>query len=33
VDEHIERACEKIGVRGRKALIARLYFDGYRRAG
>ena len=29
VDEHIDRACGKIGVRGRKALIARLYFDGY----
>jgi DNA-binding CsgD family transcriptional regulator len=29
VTEHIERACQKIGVRGRKALIARLFFDGY----
>lgn len=29
VEEHIDRACAKIGVRGRKALIARLYFDGY----
>jgi DNA-binding CsgD family transcriptional regulator len=27
--EHIERACGKIGVRGRKALIAKLFFDGY----
>lgn len=29
IEEHIDRACAKIGVRGRKALIARLYFDGY----
>jgi DNA-binding CsgD family transcriptional regulator len=29
VTEHIQRACDKIGVRGRKALIARLFFDGY----
>jgi DNA-binding CsgD family transcriptional regulator len=29
VIEHIERACQKIGVRGRKALVAKLYFDGY----
>ena len=29
VTEHIERACRKIGVRGRKALIAKLFFDGY----
>lgn len=29
VTEHIQRACEKIGVRGRKALIAKLFFDGY----
>jgi len=28
VIEHIERACRKIGVRGRKALIAKLFFDG-----
>lgn len=27
--EHIERACHKIGVRGRKALVAKLFFDGY----
>jgi DNA-binding CsgD family transcriptional regulator/uncharacterized protein (UPF0147 family) len=27
--EHIERACDKIGVRGRKALVAKLFFDGY----
>lgn len=27
--EHIDRACHKIGVRGRKALIAKLFFDGY----
>lgn len=29
VTEHVGRACEKIGVRGRKALVARLFFDGY----
>jgi DNA-binding CsgD family transcriptional regulator len=29
VVEHIDRACRKIGVRGRKALIAKLFFDGY----
>ncbi len=29
VAEHIGRACDKIGVRGRKALIAKLFFDGY----
>lgn len=29
VNEHIQRACDKIGVRGRKALIAKLFFDGY----
>ncbi|HEX7020208.1 MAG TPA: helix-turn-helix transcriptional regulator [Gemmatimonadaceae bacterium] len=29
VDEHIERACQKIGARGRKALVAKLFFDGY----
>jgi len=29
VTEHIDRACEKLGVRGRKALIAKLFFDGY----
>ena len=29
VTEHIQRACDKIGVRGRKALIAKLFFDGY----
>jgi len=28
VIEHIDRACRKIGVRGRKALIAKLFFDG-----
>jgi DNA-binding CsgD family transcriptional regulator len=27
--EHIERACHKIGVRGRKALVAKLFFEGY----
>jgi DNA-binding CsgD family transcriptional regulator len=29
IAEHIERACDKIGVRGRKALVAKLFFDGY----
>lgn len=29
VIEHIDRACHKIGVRGRRALIAKLFFDGY----
>jgi len=29
VIEHIERACQKIGVRGRKALVAKLFFDGH----
>lgn len=29
VVEHVERACHKIGVRGRKALLAKLFFDGY----
>ena len=29
VAEHIDRACHKIGVRGRKALVAKLFFDGY----
>ena len=29
VIEHIDRACQKIGVRGRKALVAKLFFDGY----
>ena len=29
VKEHVERACDKIGVSGRRALVARLYFDAY----
>ena len=29
VDEHLERACRKIGVRGRKALVAKIFVDGY----
>jgi DNA-binding CsgD family transcriptional regulator len=29
VQEHLERACRKIGVRGRKALVAKLFVDGY----
>jgi DNA-binding CsgD family transcriptional regulator len=31
VEEHLERACRKIGVRGRKALVAKLFVDGYAR--
>lgn len=27
--EHLDRACEKVGARGRKALLAKLFFDGY----
>ena len=29
VTEHIDRACNKLGVRGRKALLAKLFFEGY----
>lgn len=29
VVEHLERACDKVGVRGRKALVARMFFQGY----
>jgi DNA-binding CsgD family transcriptional regulator len=29
VQEHVGRACEKVGVRTRKALLAKLFFDGY----
>ncbi|HXT14285.1 MAG TPA: helix-turn-helix transcriptional regulator [Gemmatimonadaceae bacterium] len=29
IEEHLERACRKIGVRGRKALVAKLFVDGY----
>jgi len=29
VAEHLDRACTKIGVRGRKALVAKLFLDGY----
>jgi DNA-binding CsgD family transcriptional regulator len=29
VEEHLGRACMKIGVRGRKALVAKLFVDGY----
>jgi DNA-binding CsgD family transcriptional regulator len=28
VQEHVGKACEKVGVRTRKALLARLFFDG-----
>jgi DNA-binding CsgD family transcriptional regulator len=27
VQDHLGRACEKVGVRGRKALVSKLYFD------
>ncbi|MEX2570013.1 MAG: helix-turn-helix transcriptional regulator, partial [Gemmatimonadota bacterium] len=29
VQDHLSRACEKVGVRGRRALLAKLYRDGY----
>ena len=29
VQDHVDHACEKVGVRGRKALLAKLFFDGY----
>ncbi len=29
VQEHVGHACEKVGVRGRRRLAARLFFDGY----
>lgn len=29
VQEHLGRACEKVGVRGRRALVARLFYDAY----
>lgn len=29
VEEHLDRACRKIGVRGRKALVAKIFVDGY----
>lgn len=29
VQDHLDNACEKIGVRGRKALLAKLFLDGY----
>src|SRR5689334_12006868 len=29
VKEHLDRACEKIGAHGRKALVARLFVDAY----
>lgn len=29
VKEHLDRACEKIGARGRRALVARLFVDAY----
>ena len=27
--DHLDRACDKVGVRGRRALLAKLFFDGY----
>ena len=27
VAEHLDRACAKVGVRGRKALVAKLFLD------
>jgi DNA-binding CsgD family transcriptional regulator len=32
VAEHLDRACTKVGVRGRKALVAKLFLDGYHAA-
>jgi len=32
VAEHLDRACAKVGVRGRKALVAKLFLDGYHAA-
>jgi DNA-binding CsgD family transcriptional regulator len=29
VQDHVGHACEKVGVRGRKALLAKLFFDGH----
>lgn len=29
IQEHLGNACEKVGVRTRKALLAKLFFDGY----
>ena len=29
VQDHIGNACTKVGVRGRKALLAKIFFDGY----
>lgn len=29
VQDHLDRACAKVGVRGRKSLLARLFFDHY----
>lgn len=29
VQDHLDNACDKVGVRGRKALLAKLFFDGY----
>lgn len=29
VQDHLDKACDKVGVRGRRALVAKLWFDGY----
>lgn len=29
VQDHLDHACEKVGVRGCKALLAKIFFDGY----